>query len=68
MKKKAKTNRARSAKKDLPARKAGGVTGGVERAGTQTLPYIEQNNPGTAAGPGAGPHVKAFSNRAGTGL
>ena len=68
MKKKAKTNRARSAKKDLPARKAGGVTGGVERAGTQTLPYIEQNTPSTAAGPGAGPHVKAFSNRAGTGL
>jgi prepilin-type processing-associated H-X9-DG protein len=42
MKKKAKASRPRSAKKDLPARTTGGVKGGVERASTQILPYIEQ--------------------------
>jgi hypothetical protein len=40
MKKNAKASRARSAKKDLPARKTSGVKGGVQRASTQVLPYI----------------------------
>jgi hypothetical protein len=63
MKKKA--NRTRSAKRDLPARKTGGVKGGVERASTQILPYIEQDNAVAAAGPSAASHVKVFSSHDG---
>jgi len=61
MKKKAKASRTRSAKQDLPPRKAGGVKGGLVRSSAVTLPYIEQNNVIAAAGPGAGGHVKVFT-------
>lgn len=61
MKKKAKASRTRSAKQDLPARKAGDVKGGLVRSSAVVLPYIEKSNVVAAAGPGAGPHVKAFT-------
>jgi hypothetical protein len=54
MKKKAKASRPRSAKRDLPARKADGVKGGVVTSSAVSLPYIEQ---------GAGPHVKVLDSR-----
>ena len=65
MKKKAKASRTRSARQDLPARKAGGVTGGSAKSSALILPYIEQDNAVAAAGPSAGPHVKVFSGRGG---
>ena len=43
MKTKKKVNRTRSAKKDLPVRKAGGVKGGNVSSSAVILPYIEQN-------------------------
>ena len=68
MRKKAKASRTRSAKQDLPARKAGGVKGGSVKSSAVVLPYIEQDNVVPAAGPSAGGHVKVFDGRTGTGL
>ena len=49
MRKNAKAKRKGSVKKDLAARKTSGVRGGVERASTQVLPYIEQTPDANAA-------------------
>ena len=65
MKKKAKVSGTRSAKQDLPPRKAGGVKGGSVKSSAVILPYIEQDNAVAASGPSAGGHVKVFDGRMG---